>query len=365
VGFDARWYNDSGVGAYVAGLAGAMSHMQGDVELVLYESSSNPVPLPENARAERVPVSARKYSVAEQIELARRCRDDRLDLFHSPFYIVPLFASCPVVVTFHDLIPFLFSVYSPQKSMLVRGGYRMAARKATHIIADSERTAQDIEKILRIERRRLSVVHLAAAECFSAVASEGERAFLKQKYEIQLPYVLVAAARNQPTKNLDTAFRVLERVRQSGVQFQAVVFGPAEALAPAEGSSLNMIRTGYVSAAELAMLYRHASAFLLPSLYEGFGLPLVEAMSCGCAVVASTGGALPEVAGPGAQLFDPLDVQGMARALCRLLGEPEHLTHWREAARLRSREFSWKRAAEETVRVYHQCAKICSSQAVS
>jgi len=365
VGFDARWYNDSGVGAYVAGLARAMSEMQDSVELVLYENSGNPVPLPTNGQAERIPVSAKKYSVAEQIELARRCREDRLDLFHSPFYIVPLLASCPVVVTFHDLMPFLFPIYSVAKRSLVQSGYRMAARKATHIIADSERTAYDIEKILRFERRRVSVVHLAAAECFSTVAAKGEQEFLKQKYGIQLPYMLVAAARNQPTKNVDTAFRVLERVRQSGVQFQAVVFGPAEALAPAEGSSLNIIRTGYVPAAELAMMYRHATAFLLPSLYEGFGLPLVEAMSCGCAVVASTGGALPEVAGAGAQLFDPHDVPGMAGALFRLLREPEHLTRWREAACLRSREFFWKRAAEKTIRVYHQCAKNSSSQAVS
>ena len=105
------------------------------------------------------------------------------------------------------------------------------------------------------------------------------------------------------------------------------------------------------------MFYRNATAFLLPSLYEGFGVPLVEAMSCGCAVVASTGGALPEVAADGAQLFDPLDAQGMADALCRLLRDPEHLTCWREAARLRSRQFSWRKAAEETLRVYHQSAK--------
>jgi glycosyltransferase involved in cell wall biosynthesis len=105
------------------------------------------------------------------------------------------------------------------------------------------------------------------------------------------------------------------------------------------------------------MLYRNATAFLLPSLYEGFGLPLLEAMSCGCAVVSSNGGSLPEVARDGAQLFDPLDIQGMAEALCTLLRKPEHLKRWREAACSRSREFSWKKAAEETIRVYHQCAK--------
>jgi glycosyltransferase involved in cell wall biosynthesis len=364
VGFDARWYNRSGVGAYVSGLAAALSLLQDQVELVVYETPGNPVPLPANAQAQRVQVSAKKYSIAEQIEMARRCRDHKLDLFHSPFYIVPLLASCPVVVTFHDLIPFLFPIYSPQKSMLVRSGYRMAARKATHIIADSEKTADDIKKILRVERERISVVHLAAAECYSAVPTEGEADFLKQKHGIHLPFVLLALVRNQPTKNLDTAFRILDGVQQSGIEFQTVLFGDAETVAGNHGFPPNTIRTGHVPAEELAILYRRAAAFLLPSLYEGFGLPLLEAMSCGCAVIASNGGALPEVAGQGAQLFGPLDVQGMADALCRLLREPEHLKRWQNAARVRSREFSWRKAAQETVRVYHQSAKSFASQAV-
>jgi glycosyltransferase involved in cell wall biosynthesis len=368
VGFDARWYNDSGVGVYVAELAAAFSQMHDELELVLYEAPANPLPLPANARAKRVQVSAKKYSIAEQIELARRCREHRLDLFHSPFYIAPLLASCPVVVTFHDLIPFLFPIYSRLKGQTVRCGYRMSARKAVHIIADSQQTARDVQKFLGVEPARISVVHLAAAECYCTRAGEGETELLEQKYGIRVPYVLMAGARKPPTKNLDTALRVVEQVRRSGAEFQAVMFGQAGAITAPNttepGSALNIIRTGYVAAEELAILYRHATAFLLPSLYEGFGLPLVEAMSCGCAVVASNGGALLDVAGEGAQLFDPLDTQGMADAVCKLLSEPEHLKRWRQAAFSRSREFSWRTAAEQTIRVYHRSANAFLSRAV-
>lgn len=362
VGFDARWYNDSGVGAYVSGLLGAMAQMQDEIELVVYEDERNRVPLPSGLTLRRVPVRAKKYSAGEQIELLRHCRADSLDLFHSPFYVVPIFANCPVVVTFHDLIPFLFPIYPWAKQAMVKNGYRVAARKAEHIIADSENTANDIEEILGIQRDRASVVHLAAPDCYHACVGDGEISLLSRKFGIHRPYVLVASARNWRTKNLETALRVLECVQQqSEVKFGVVVYGSPEGIHVAAGeraSSLTLNCTGYIAQEEVAMLYRHAGAFLLPSLYEGFGLPLVEAMSCGCPVITTTGGALPEVAGRGAQVFDPRDVRGMADALRMLLGDDDHRSFWRKAALTRAQEFSWARAARETISVYHQSAKI-------
>ncbi len=121
------------------------------------------------------------------------------------------------------------------------------------------------------------------------------------------------------------------------------------------GRSLpNCVSAGYVPAAELGILFRNAHAFLMPSLYEGFGLPVLEAMSCGCAVITSTGGSLPEIAGNGAQLFAPMDINGMAQAIASLLLNPAELTRWRERARTRAADFSWSKAAEQTVSVYHR-----------
>src|ERR1700694_1374930 len=108
VGFDARWYNDSGVGTYVAELLKAMAPLQQGFELIVYEHPANPVPGLQDLPLQRVPVRSGKYSLSAQLELARRQRRDELDVCHSPFYVVPLAVGCPVVVTLHDLIPFLF-----------------------------------------------------------------------------------------------------------------------------------------------------------------------------------------------------------------------------------------------------------------
>src|SRR5579859_1099943 len=112
VGFDARWYNDSGVGTYVAGLLAEFARQQLDFELVIYESVQNPVPGLGANRFERIPLSSDRYSPQSQWELKWRAIVDRLNVFHSPFYWSPLLVSCPVVITIHDLIPLLFPIYS-------------------------------------------------------------------------------------------------------------------------------------------------------------------------------------------------------------------------------------------------------------
>ena len=357
VGFDARWYNDSGVGSYVAGLAPAL--VRAGCELVVYADSDNPVPGLTQMAAKIVYIRARKYSPFASQEFRRREKQDKLDLFHSPFYVMPSL-DCPVIVTIHDLIPFLFPIYPWLKQRAVQTGYRSAARRAAHIIADSEHTARDIQKILGIAAERITPVHLAAAtEIFHLRGEDGELDRLRQKFGLSQPYVVSASAGNWRTKNLEGALRVMAVARSvSKIEFQTVVFGPAEGLAAAsnheEGPGLNICGLGYVAAQDLAALFRHAHAFVMPSLYEGFGLPLVEAMSCGCPVITSDRGALPEVAGMGAQCFAPEDISGMAAALVELLRSPRELEQRRALALQRAADFSWEKAAQSTVAVYHQ-----------
>jgi alpha-1,3-rhamnosyl/mannosyltransferase len=181
---------------------------------------------------------------------------------------------------------------------------------------------------------------------------------LRNKFGIELPYVVVPGAGNWRTKNLKSALEALVIARKdTGIEFQAVIFGAAEALnvpgirEPAH--NLNLIQTGYVETPELAALFRHAHALVMPSLYEGFGLPLVEAMSCGCPVITSDRGSLPEIAGVGAQCFDPFNISAMAAAIVALLRSPEGLQQKRTAALRRAADFSWDKAAQETISVYH------------
>lgn len=357
VGFDARWLNDSGVGTYVAELLRAMA-LSDSVEVVIYEDPANRVEGLEASEVDRIAVRAGKYSIAGQIELARRCRQDRLVVFHSPFYVAPLMASCPVVVTVHDLIPFLFPVYSRAKSALVKAGYRTAARKATRIITVSRNTAADVQKILGVGNERITVVHNAASDVFQPAGQASEPAVLEQKYGIRTPYVVAASARNWRTKNLEGALNALELAQGHGARLQTVVYGPEQGIHAVGGnarwSSLDLRVTGQIAAAELAMLFRHATAFIMPSLYEGFGLPIVEAMACGCAVITSNRGSLAEIAGQGAQLFDPMDVAAMAEAVAKLLTKQEELKKWKMVAIKRAADFFWQKAAEETISVYHR-----------
>jgi glycosyltransferase involved in cell wall biosynthesis len=360
VGFDGRWYNDSGVGTYISGLLEAMDSISSDLELIVYEDPQNPVPDLSAKTIRRIPVYSSKYSLSAQFDLFQRCKKDKLDIFHSPFYISPVFTPSPLIVTLHDVIPFLFKIYSPQKQWAVRTGYRIAALRAAHIITVSQKTASDVQCLLKVPSTRITAVHNAVSrKYFHPPIDEAELDYLEKNYGIHPPFVVISSARNWKTKNLKTALDALSLVnKQSGVSFQTIVYGPPEGLEAARNAgnwdNLNLIRPGFVPPQDLGIFFRHAHAFLMPSLYEGFGLPILEAMSCGCAVITSNGGALAEVAGSGAQVFDSCDVGGMAEAASQLLCNPDKLNWWRNCALERSADFSWEKAAKQTISIYRK-----------
>jgi glycosyltransferase involved in cell wall biosynthesis len=353
VGFDARWYNQSGVGSYIAGLLPAL--VRAGCELVVYVDPANPVPGLDKFSLKTVPVFAGKYSPLATLDFRRREKQDKLDLFHSPFYAAPLL-NCPVVVTVHDLIPFLIKIYSWPKQKMVQAGYRLIANRAAHLIADSRCTAADIHRILRVTPDRISTIYLAAdRNIFHPNVARDDEKILQQKFGVKKPFVVLASARNWRTKNLTSTLHALELAQnETNIRFQSVMYGPTNgANNNSHAHKLNLLNLGYLDAEDLAALFRHAHAFVMPSLYEGFGLPLVEAMSCGCPVIASDRGSLPEVAGVGAQCFDAFDVQAMADAISKLLRSPEELQQKRSAALRRAADFSWDKAAQETISVYH------------
>lgn len=357
VGFDARWYNDSGVGVYVAELLHAMGSAPGNCELVIYENAQNAVPQLEGLGLTRITVQAAKYSVAAQIAFRRRAQQDRLDIFHSPFYAAPLGLTCPMVVTVHDLIPFLRRIHPWPKQAAIKLGYRAAVRRARRVIAVSATTAGDLGRILGVPPQRIATIHNGVSLEFSPVGKmSDELKSLQEKYDCRPPYVVVSSARNWRTKNLQGALKALQIASaQTEIKFQTVVYGPPEgvnALNSDDWNGLDLRRTGFVERLELAVLFRHAEAFLMPSLYEGFGLPILEAMACGCPVITSNAGALLEVAGRGAQVFAPGDSVGMAAAVAELLNDPNTRRCWQGNALTRARDFSWAKAAAETISVY-------------
>jgi len=357
-GFDARWYNDSGVGVYVAQLLRALAASR-EVHLIVYEDPRNPVPGLDRLGVERVAITAVKYSPAEQFAFYQRARRDKLDVFHSPFYVVPAAVGCPVVVTFHDLIPFLFRIYSAPKQWMVKIGYRWAAKHAARIIAVSQHTAMDARRILNVPPEKITVIpNGVSRDDFHPGGDAEELQVLQSEYGVVPPYAVVASARNWKTKNLKNALMALVKVwARTGIDFKILVFGPREgmdAFKREHNAPENLVEAGYLAAKELAMIFRHAHVFVMPSLYEGFGLPVLEAMACGCAVVTSNRGSLAEVAGTGAQTFDPFDLDGMAKAIAKLFTNSEELAAWQARALERAGDFSWSRAAQATITVYRE-----------
>ena len=363
IGFDGRWYGHSGVGNYVSNLLQAMGTVGEEMEIILYEDTRNPLGHVKGDRIRKVPVHAKRYSVLGQFELAHRCRTDHLDAFHAPFYVAPLFAPCPVVVTIHDLIPFLFKIYSPPKQELIKLGYRAAVLKAARVIADSKNTGDDLGKMLGVPEEKIRVVHLATSkDHFHPRQDPGEPEYLMKQYGVRQPYVLTLSAKNWKTKNLSVVLEALSICRlQVPSEFQIVVVGPPDGFHAASRNNAiemeNVVLAGFVPTADLAKLYRGADVFLMGSKYEGFGLPLLEAMGCGCAIVCSNAGSLTEVAGSGAVLVDPQDTVHMGQTVARLLCDPNERLLQRARANKRAAEFSWEKAARQTISVYAEVAK--------
>jgi glycosyltransferase involved in cell wall biosynthesis len=359
IGFDGRWYQYSGVGRYVVNLLEELGKIDHGHTIIVYEDPNNPVPV-SSPSIRKVPIGPRRYSISSQLELAWRCRRDRLDVFHSPFYMIPFLASCPVVTTVHDLIPFLFPIYGRVHRELVKAGYRAAVRKATEVIADSQTTANDLRRILSVPEDRIATVYIAHSKSsYSTECEVDEPLRLQNKYGISQPYVLTISAKNWRTKNLGVALTAIKRAREScAVKFQTVVAGPEVGL---NATGLReqipgLVATGFVPDEDLPLLYRNASAFVNVSLYEGFGIPLLEAMACGCPCVTSTGGSLPEIAADAAAVHSPDDAEGMARSIARLLNEPEYHATMSARGTRRAAEFSYRKTAIATLKVYERSA---------
>lgn len=280
------------------------------------------------------------------------------DLFHSPDFTLPPTAGRPSVLTVHDLA-FLRvpeAAYPSLRSYLEVVVPR-SARRADRIIAVSQRTADDLQELLEIPAERIAVIPEGVGGEFMPVADTPKTRTEFELYGIRKPYIL-AVGTLEPRKNYVRLFQAYAGLRDRGYDLHLVVAGRRGWLyepilaAIRELGLTDDVRIVRPRDRDLPALYSLAEVFVYPSLYEGFGIPPLEAMACGTAVACSATSSLPEVVDDAALLFDPLDTEGIADALSRLLDD-EHLR--RELSgrgRARARMFTWDRAAASTVGVY-------------
>jgi glycosyltransferase involved in cell wall biosynthesis len=286
-------------------------------------------------------------------------RQAKADLLHMTTYVTPPWSPCPTVVTIHDLsfleYPNAFSWrVRTMLSRLVPGSLARASR----VIAVSEWTKQDLVRRYGVPPEKIAVTHEAPPPGFRRLADPQS---LRLPAGVREPFVL-AVGNLEPRKNLVRlieAFAVV--VEQHGFSGQLVLVGKAHMRAGDAQKTAHQRRieshvafTGYVSHDDLTLLYNRASLFVYPSLYEGFGLPPLEAMACGCPVVASNVTALPEVLGDAALLVNPLSVEELAQAMASVLNRPELAASLREKGAQRAASYSWSATAAKTREVYAQ-----------
>jgi glycosyltransferase involved in cell wall biosynthesis len=370
IGFDARWNYHGGVAAYVSTVLGILPEVAArrGVEVLAYEHPDRPLDA-HHPNLRKIPLASGCYSPRAQVELARRAKRDGLDVLHTPFYLAPFLVRCPALITIHDVMPFLFPTHRGVRGPMVRAGYRLSAGRATHIIAVSETTRNDIIRVLGIPPTKVSRVYLGIrSHLFHPAHDVSEMDDLKARYKIETQYVMVLSTSNWRTKNLEGTLAAIEAARDMSAQpFQTVIVGSRIGLDQSgwRGKLRNAIETGPVDSADMQKLYRNAKMFVTLSRYEGFGLQLAEGMASGTPCVVSDGGSLPEIAGDGA-LVCPLSEPTLAAAAIRdLLEDESHRRAISHRALRRASMFSREQFAADLLDLYSKIARGSEPIAVS
>ncbi len=283
-------------------------------------------------------------------------------IYHATEHLLPWMAR-PSVMTVHDLI---FERFPQHHTLANRAFLRVAmplfVRRADAIIAVSRHTKQDILDLYGTPPQKVTVVDEGIEDHFEP-ADEEEIRRVKDQYAIRRPYLLMVGTL-EPRKNHALAFEALVRLKAEGWPHCLVVAGGSGWLFDAVKSEVELlglvddvIFTGRVPEEDLPPLYSGADCFLMPSLYEGFGIPVLEAMACGAPVVCSTASSLPEVAGDAARYIEALTGESLAEAILHVLSNPEAVGQMRLKGLRQAARYSWTDAATKTADVYHAVAR--------
>ena len=299
----------------------------------------------------------------EQAALPLLARQAQLDLLHGAVNINPALSLCPTVVTIHDLSFMRYpQAFPPMQRWYLHHQVRRSARAARRVIAISQATRQDLIQLFGVPAARIDVVYNGVDASFCP-APAGEVEAFRRRQGLPQRYILHLGTL-EPRKNLVRLVRAFAQVRAQDPGRPAVslvlaggkgwdydaIFAEVARL----GLEQAVLFPGYVPDQELAWWYRAATVFVYPSLLEGFGLPVLEAMACGAPTVTSNLSSLPEVAGDAALLVDPTAEDALAAALLRLLGDQDLAGELRGRGLAQAARFSWRRTAQETAAVYRR-----------
>jgi len=368
-----------GVGRYAFELIRNLLALDADLHLTLIVPAGNVRPVVETGlrgRVREIPYAAPPHSLRTLFRLSRQIRLDGVDVFHSPFNVLPRGLSCPAVTTVHDMMwlaaPELAASFWPKRLLTgsyYRYGIGRALRHSAQLLTVSEASREAILHAFPDLRGRVTVTHNGVGSEFGPMSSVEAEQATAPLLPLGSEFVL-CVGQGSPYKNhlraieaFMLAFADQPNVRLVLVRRFSRLDRAMNRMLAQKTARERLVLLPEVSQAQLHGLYCRARALLFPSLMEGFGLPLIEAMACGTPVVTSDRGAMKEIVGDAAMLVDPHSVASIAEGLRRLDREPALRGALIANGRARAKEFSWRRTAEKTLEVYRRA--VASSKAAS
>lgn len=367
---DARpavWYKGTGIGNYADYLVRTMVQMRqsgiiDDELFLLWPSEDDPVPGTGPGISYKIMPEKRRSMGA----IVQWAASERIDVYHAPQngFHAPLDIGCRLVVTVHDLIPFVLPE-AVGKSYLARFLDRMPAivERADRVLTVSRAAGQDLARILGVPWSKIRVVHSAPDPSLARVPRDVARDLVSRKYGIADPYILYVGGLN-PRKNVGELIYAYSKVEKKlpGLQDLVIAGEPGrmeqrlKGLAHSLDLDGRVVFPGFIEPADMAALYSAADLFVYPSIYEGFGLPPIEAMTCGVPVITSTASSIPEVVGDAATAVDAGDTAALAAAILEVLSNPALAESLRRRGFERARMYSWEKSAREIHAVYREFA---------
>ena len=354
---DARKYFDFGIGTYIQNLA---DHIKLKAELVLLIAPQDAQRIDLLSNIQKKINTAGKYSLRELRSIASDANGLHADVFHAPHYTTPFGLTMPCVTTIHDILHVQgIKYFSPLQRLYARACIMHACKTSKAIIVDSEFTKQELMDTFTIADASVHVIHLGVSSNYFRKYSTSEVEGFRNKYGLVKPTILYTGSL-KPHKNVNVLISAFAHMKRRS-EYQLAFCGEFITLRrdlwnmiKRMGIAGNVVEIGRVSHEELALAYQAASVVVLPSLYEGFGFSVLEAMASGTPAIGARAGSIPEVMGDGGILFDPASVDNLTDALEKVLEDTSLQEQLVKRGLKNVARFSWERCAEETFQIYKE-----------